>query len=119
MKKAGPVIAVILAGCLWGVINIFVKTLSAAGLGSLQIALGRLAFAALILAVLLVGRRIGYLVSSLSQSGIDFVEHVAYLSDAVHEQQPDACCATTHHAAKAVLPEQILLSSSDRSDSET
>ena len=56
MKKAGPVIAVILAGCLWGVINIFVKTLSAAGLGSLQIALGRLAFAALIFSVFLLIR---------------------------------------------------------------
>ena len=53
MRKYGPAIAVILAGCLWGVINIFVRTLSAAGLGSLQIALGRLAAAALIFSVFL------------------------------------------------------------------
>ena len=56
MKKYGPAIAVILAGCLWGVINIFVRTLSAAGLGSLQIALGRLAAAALIFSVFLLIR---------------------------------------------------------------
>lgn len=53
MKKTGAVIAVILAGCLWGVINIFVKTLSAAGLSSLQIALSRLAAAALLFSVFL------------------------------------------------------------------
>ena len=56
MKKYGPATAVILAGCLWGVINLFVKTLSAAGLGSLQIALGRLAAAALIFSVFLLIR---------------------------------------------------------------
>ena len=56
MKKYGPAMAVILAGCLWGVINLFVKTLSAAGLGSLQIALGRLAAAALIFSVFLLIR---------------------------------------------------------------
>lgn len=53
MRKNGPAIAVILTGCLWGVINIFVRTLSAAGLGSLQIALGRLAAAALIFSIFL------------------------------------------------------------------
>ena len=56
MKKAGPVIAVILAGCLWGVINIFVRRLSAAGLDPLQIALGRLAAAALLFSVFLLIR---------------------------------------------------------------
>ena len=56
MKKYGPATAVILAGCLWGVINLFVKTLSAAGLGSLQIALGRLTAAALIFSVFLLIR---------------------------------------------------------------
>ena len=56
MKKATPSLAVILAGCLWGVINIFVKTLSAAGLDSLQIALGRLAGAALLFSLFLLIR---------------------------------------------------------------
>lgn len=60
MKKAAPslavILAVILAGCLWGVINIFVKTLSAAGLDSLQIALGRLAGAAFLFSLFLLIR---------------------------------------------------------------
>ena len=56
MKKYGPAIAVILAGCLWGVINIFVKKLSAAGLDSLQIALGRLAGAAILFSLFLLIR---------------------------------------------------------------
>ena len=34
------------------------------------------------------------------------------------EEAEDACCAMMHHAAKAVLQEQILLSLSDLSDSE-
>ncbi|MGI6021186.1 MAG: DMT family transporter [Lachnospiraceae bacterium] len=38
-KKASA--AIIAAGCLWGIINIFVKKLSAAGLGSMQISLVR------------------------------------------------------------------------------
>ena len=42
-KKAAA--SVILAGVLWGIINIFVKKLSAAGLGSLQIAFSRMAVA--------------------------------------------------------------------------
>ena len=56
MKKAGPAVAVILAGFLWGVINVFVKNLSAAGLGSLQIALGRLAAAAAVFSLYLLIR---------------------------------------------------------------
>lgn len=42
------VCAVLLAGILWGVIGIFVKTLSAAGLSPLQITLTRLFFSALL-----------------------------------------------------------------------
>lgn len=39
-KKASA--AIIAAGCLWGIINIFVKKLSAAGMGPMQISLVRL-----------------------------------------------------------------------------
>ena len=46
--KQKAVISVILAGVLWGVISIFIKTLSAAGLGSLQIAMLRMTTAAVI-----------------------------------------------------------------------
>lgn len=59
MKRHLPSLAVILAGCLWGVINIFVKTLSAAGLSPLQIALGRLAAATVIFSVFLLLRSPG------------------------------------------------------------
>ena len=47
MKKKAAM-AVILSGVLWGVISIFIKTLSAAGLSSLQIAMIRMTTAALI-----------------------------------------------------------------------
>lgn len=47
MKQLKPALAVIAAGILWGVINIFVKRLSAAGISPLQISLIRMFIAAL------------------------------------------------------------------------
>ena len=46
MKQTKPVLAVIAAGVLWGIINLFVKQLSAAGIDPLQISLIRMAIAA-------------------------------------------------------------------------
>lgn len=46
MKQIKAAIAVILAGVLWGIINIFVKQLSAAGIDPLQISLIRMTVAA-------------------------------------------------------------------------
>ncbi len=46
MTQKKPVLAVIFAGILWGIINIFVKKLSAAGIDPLQISLIRMAVAA-------------------------------------------------------------------------
>lgn len=46
MKQVKPVLAVIGAGVLWGIINIFVKRLSAAGIDPLQISLIRMLIAA-------------------------------------------------------------------------
>ena len=46
MKQLQPVLAVIAAGILWGIINIFVKTLSAAGIDPLQISAIRMIIAA-------------------------------------------------------------------------
>ncbi len=48
MEKTKPVLAVLAAGAAWGIISLFVRALSAAGLGSLQIAFLRLALSALI-----------------------------------------------------------------------
>ena len=48
IMKQKAAASVILAGVLWGVISIFIKTLSAAGLGSLQIAMLRMTTAAVI-----------------------------------------------------------------------
>ena len=47
MKQLRPVLAVIAAGVLWGIINIFVKTLSAAGIDPLQISAIRMIIAAI------------------------------------------------------------------------
>lgn len=46
MKQLRPVLAVIAAGVLWGIINIFVKTLSASGIDPLQISAIRMIIAA-------------------------------------------------------------------------
>ena len=46
MRQVKPVLAVIGAGVLWGIINIFVKRLSAAGIDPLQISLIRMLIAA-------------------------------------------------------------------------
>mgnify|MGYP002626138753 CR=1 FL=1 len=46
MKKYAPMISVITAGVLWGVISFFIKALSAAGLDAMQIGFIRLAVAA-------------------------------------------------------------------------
>lgn len=46
MKQTKPVLAVIAAGVLWGIINLFVKQLSAVGIDPLQISLIRMAIAA-------------------------------------------------------------------------
>ena len=48
-----PVISVILAGITWGVINIFVKTLAAAGFDSLQIAGIRMTVAAVLFTIVI------------------------------------------------------------------
>ena len=48
MKQTKATIAVILAGVFWGIINIFVKKLSAAGLDPLQISLVRMLVAAVV-----------------------------------------------------------------------
>ena len=48
MNRSKPAFAVLAAGVAWGVISLFVRALSAAGLGSLQIAFLRLALSALI-----------------------------------------------------------------------
>ena len=45
-KSALPVLSVLLAGVLWGIIGIFIKKLSAAGLTAMQICFVRLLFAA-------------------------------------------------------------------------
>ena len=47
MKQLRPVLAVFAAGVLWGIINIFVKTLSAAGIDPLQISAIRMIIAAI------------------------------------------------------------------------
>ena len=47
MKRSKPVLAVVGAGVAWGVISLFVRGLSAAGLGPLQISLIRMVTAAL------------------------------------------------------------------------
>ena len=46
--KQKAVLSVILAGVLWGIINIFVKTLSAAGIGPLQISAVRMVVSAVL-----------------------------------------------------------------------
>ena len=43
MKQTKPVLAVIAAGVLWGIISIFVKRLSSSAIDPLQISLIRLA----------------------------------------------------------------------------
>ncbi len=48
MNRSKPVLSVLAAGVAWGVISLFVRALSAAGLGSLQIAFLRLALSALV-----------------------------------------------------------------------
>ena len=48
MKQHKPALAVLAAGVAWGVISLFVRSLSAAGLSPMQIALLRLLFSALI-----------------------------------------------------------------------
>ena len=40
------------------------------------------------------------------------------LTEPLWKKQQDACCAMMHHAARAALQEQTLLSLSDLSDSE-
>ena len=59
MKKLLPVMAVVGAGVLWGIISLFIRALSAAGLDAMQITLIRLAVAApvLTLYVLLTSHR--------------------------------------------------------------
>ena len=47
MKQLRPAFSVIAAGILWGIINIFVKTLSAAGINPLQISAIRMMVAAI------------------------------------------------------------------------
>ena len=54
--KTKASISVILAGVLWGCINLFVRRLSAAGLSSMQIALARLAVAAVLFCTFLLIR---------------------------------------------------------------
>ena len=61
MNRSKPVLAVLAAGVCWGVISLFVRALSAAGLSPLQIAFLRLALSALIFFPVLALRDLGKL----------------------------------------------------------
>lgn len=54
MKNAKPVISVILAGIFWGVINIFVKNLSAHGLSAMEICAVRMAVSVVVFGLFMV-----------------------------------------------------------------